>query len=79
METHRLFKCCLNYANRDNKNTNFNLYWCFALQFLQNFCCHCIVYLLFVFYHMISFNKVLLYKLNFYGVQPRYNVIVDDT
>ena len=34
---------------------------------------------LFFFYHMISFNKVLFYKLNFYGVQPRYNVIVDDT
>ena len=33
----------------------------------------------FFFYHMISFNKVLFYKLNFYGVQPRYNVIVDDT
>ena len=48
METHRLFQCCLNYANRD-KNTNFNLYWCFALQFLQNLCCHCIVYL-FIFF-----------------------------
>ena len=39
------------------------------------------LYCLFIifFYHMISFNKVLFYKLNFYGVQPQYNVIVDDT
>ena len=38
-----------------------------------------VLFIYYFFYHMISFNKVLFYKLNFYGVQARYNVIVDDT
>ena len=38
----RLFQCCLNYANGDNKNTNFNLYWCFA--FLLSLYCLFIIF-----------------------------------